>query len=208
MFIELVEALRCVHSHEESWLVASIDVMRERSIVSGSLGCPVCGARYPIVDSVADFTEGAPAGQGDQSELSDEQLAIRAGAFLGLSDATGLIVLAGDWARGAADLARVTHVRIVCVNPPDGVRESSSVCLTRAADTFPVGAGGCVGVALDSSATPDAVGSAAQSLQPGGRLIAPASVGRPAVIREIASDSSYWVGEKPPELTSLRKASR
>ena len=57
MFIEVVGSLRCVHEHELSWLVASAYRMEDRHVVSGELGCHVCGARYPVEDGVADFRE-------------------------------------------------------------------------------------------------------------------------------------------------------
>ena len=55
MFLELVDSLRCVRTHEDSWLIARADELVDRHIVQGELGCPVCEARYPIRDGVADF---------------------------------------------------------------------------------------------------------------------------------------------------------
>src|SRR6476620_4400515 len=67
MFIELVDALRCPNTHEESWLVASADRMEARHIVSGSLGCPICKSEFPIRDGVVDFRtagKGGPSADG------------------------------------------------------------------------------------------------------------------------------------------------
>ncbi|MGH7648269.1 MAG: hypothetical protein ACREND_09140, partial [Gemmatimonadaceae bacterium] len=59
MFIEIVDAFRCTRPHELTWLVASADRLEDRDIITGELGCPVCGARYPIVAGVADFRDDA-----------------------------------------------------------------------------------------------------------------------------------------------------
>ena len=48
MHSEMVDTLRCLSVHEESWLVAAADETEGRHIMRGLLGCPVCHARYPI----------------------------------------------------------------------------------------------------------------------------------------------------------------
>jgi uncharacterized protein YbaR (Trm112 family) len=205
LFIELVESLRCVREHEQSWLVATITQMRERSILTGSLGCPVCTAEYPIVDGVADFSGGSSFGEAPRSSYSDDEVAMRAGAFLGLGDTSGTVVLMGDWARGAASLTRVAQVRAICVNAGSDIVESEAVALVRTGAVLPLGAGACVGIALDRTID---LAAAVNCLQPGGRLVAPANVAAPPGINILASDDSYWVGEKAPELTPLGKARR
>ena len=194
-----------MRAHEESWLVAAITTMRDRSIITGSLGCPVCSAEYPIADGVADFSEGLAIREPSKSSYSDDEVAMRAGAFLGLGDSGGRVVLVGDWARGAASLTRVAQVRAICVNAGLAITESESVALVRAGEILPLGAGACAGVALDRAMDSASV---VKSLQPGGRLVAPAEVKAPAGITILASDDSYWVGEKAPELTPLGKARR
>jgi hypothetical protein len=61
MFIELVDALRCLHEHEESWLVAAVERFEGRYIDRGSLGCPVCRTQYRIDRGAADFRGTAAA---------------------------------------------------------------------------------------------------------------------------------------------------
>jgi hypothetical protein len=55
VFIPLVDSLRCIAGHEETWLVASIERSDERDIRRGFLGCPICFAEYPIRDGIAYF---------------------------------------------------------------------------------------------------------------------------------------------------------
>ena len=75
MFIELIDALRCVQPHEPTWLVASIERAEGRYIERGVLGCPICRAEYPVIDGVADFrvrseTRGAGCGSDGREEGS------------------------------------------------------------------------------------------------------------------------------------------
>ncbi len=59
MHVDLVEALRCPRGHEESWLVAATDVVIERRIIRGTIGCPVCGAEWRIEEGELDFDAAA-----------------------------------------------------------------------------------------------------------------------------------------------------
>ena len=57
MFIELLDLLRCINVHEETWLVASLRAISNRFVLDGTLGCPICHAEYRIKKGIADFTE-------------------------------------------------------------------------------------------------------------------------------------------------------
>lgn len=209
MFIELVEVLRCIREHDESWLVAAIDVQRERSIRKGTLGCPVCGAEYPISDGVAEFS--AMAARAEEPPASGEtaaETAMRAGGFLGLADATGVVVLGGSWCIGATALSEGTNVRVIAANAPRGVDESASVALVGIADIIPVGAGSCAGIALDGSFNAAAISSAQRAVRAGGRMVGPKAIRPPEGWTVLAEDGSWWVGQKPPEVTTLRRGNR
>ena len=208
MFIELVEVLRCIREHDESWLVASIDELRERSIQRGTLGCPVCGAEYPIASGIADFSGGASRNVVEGSDRDAGDIAARAGGFLALAGVSGVVVLGGDWTRGAELLSQATDVRIVAANSPDDVRETASVAFVTIADSIPLGAGSCAGVALDDSFSAAAAESARRVVRAGGRIVGPKSISPPAELTILADDGSWWVGEKPPEVTSLRRGNR
>ncbi len=208
MFIELVEVLRCIREHDESWLVASIDEMRDRSIRAGTLGCPMCGAWYAIVDGVADFAEGkalVPTGAGTYDPTD---VAMRAGGLLDLGESSGIVVLGGSWAIGAAPLTSATNVRVIAVNPPQAVDEGASIALVRAGDVLPVGEASCVGIAIDESFGETALASALRRLAPGGRIVAPLRLAPPPSVSVLARDDRWWVGEKAPEVISLRRGSR
>jgi len=58
VFIELIDHLRCINAHEDTWLVASFKTVTNRFVLEASLGCPSCSAQYSIYEGVADFTAG------------------------------------------------------------------------------------------------------------------------------------------------------
>jgi uncharacterized protein YbaR (Trm112 family) len=208
VYIELVELLRCIRGHEESWLVAAIDELSERSIRKGKLGCPICGAEYPIVDGIADFSGAASPIALDEPELGAEEIALRAGAFLGLTEATATIVLGGSWSVASAPLAGSVGARVIAANAPEGAVESPSVAQIKMSTAIPLAAGSCDGVALDATFGAEAFLSAQKILRPGGRIVGPKTVRPPDGLAIIAEDESWWIAEKPPEITPLRRGNR
>ena len=66
MHIDIVDVLRCLTPHEDTWLVASIDSWSGRHILAGTLSCPVCHAVYTVSAGVADFSgeQAGPAAKG------------------------------------------------------------------------------------------------------------------------------------------------
>lgn len=210
MFIEIVDAFRCTRPHELTWLVASADRLEDRDIIAGELGCPVCGARYPIVDGVADFRDAAakttaPLPARPPADASDR--AVRAAALLGLTEPGGLVVLAGSWGDLAHDVAAlVEQVHVLAVDPSAHVSSGYGVSVARAGDMLPLRPDTVRGVCLDAShARMTFIESAVAALRPSGRLLAPAAAPLPAGIIERARDAHDWLGEKH-ELTSLARA--
>ena len=100
MFIELVDSLRCVNVHEDTWLVAAVARMDGRHIVDGTLGCPLCRREYPIRDGVGWFVDPDSArGSARLTPLSasaPEARVMRAAALLGRQGATDRAALASS----------------------------------------------------------------------------------------------------------------
>jgi len=72
VFIELIDILRCINAHEDTWLVASFKTVTNRFVLEASLGCPSCSAQYTIYEGVADFTAGVWAYAAQElSEMAD-----------------------------------------------------------------------------------------------------------------------------------------
>ena len=193
MFIELVDALRCPHAHVESWLVVASSRTQARHILDGVLGCPVCRAEYPIVDGVADFSEGRPVVTTSRTPPSGEQ-ATRLAAFLGLGDATGFATLVGDWGTHAYELRDVVECPILLVDPPAAIVAAPGLSIIRTSGrALPIATGASRGVAVDVA---ERVDEAARVTKVKGRLVAPADAPLPADVRELARDDELWVGER------------
>jgi uncharacterized protein YbaR (Trm112 family) len=201
VFSELVESLRCVRAHEPAGLVAIAGRTVERDIVRGTLGCPNCGAEYPIVDAVADLRDGAagPPLPPAKSRPADA-LAVRAGALLGLEDPRGLVVLTGAWTVAAPELAAIAEpVRVLALDAAPGVASGAGVSLARTAGTVPLRDGSARGIALDAAhCDPGYLASAAAAIASRGRLVAPVACPVPLGFTELARDAQDWVAEKGP----------
>ncbi|MEO8624566.1 MAG: Trm112 family protein [bacterium] len=194
MFIELVDALRCPESHEESWLVAAATRMESRHIVDGTLGCPVCKAEYPIRDGVADFRRGrgqVPA----QAAQPDGELAMRLAALLDLADSQGFAVLLGTWGSQAAELSAIAETPLILVDPPEGVIGAPGISVVLSDGEIPLAVGTARAMAIDA-AEPARVASAVRATRQRGRVLGPVAVALPDGVKELVRDASVWVGER------------
>jgi uncharacterized protein YbaR (Trm112 family) len=217
VFIELVGSLRCVHAHQLSWLVVSAYRMEERDIVSGELGCHVCGARYPIEDGVADFRElgseteasperlpGAPPQPDPPYGAAPTELALRAAALLGLTSPGGAVVLAGQWSAAAEPLSSgevAERVHVLALDPIADLRSGNGVSIALTGRRPPLRPATVRGIALDGShSDPSYVASAAESLRPAARLLAPVSAPLPPGLAELTRDEHFWLASKGREV--------
>jgi uncharacterized protein YbaR (Trm112 family) len=212
VFIELLDLLRCINAHEDTWLVASFKTVSNRFVIDGTLGCPTCSAKYPITSGVADFAAGADVPRHKAgawgSTLEREELATRAGAFLNVTEPGTTVVLGGTWASASQELSLMSEARVLALNPPSGVEESETVGLLLVGSQIPVAPGSVLGVALDSSFPPEIVASAVKAIRPGGRIVGPTEIPPPAELLVLAHDESYWVAEKAPDVIKLSRAGR
>lgn len=207
MFIELVDSLRCLNDHEESWLVAAVVRFEGRYIDEGSLGCPVCRAEYHIERGAADFRGLGAAGQApddsghleesdrSHADQADEVLRIR--ALLDLSEAGGTIALAGQAATLASAIEDEADVHVLVVNPGAAAehRAGQSTLLVR--DRIPLARGSLRGAVVgEDRATPAMLGGLASALRVGGRLVAPVATQLPFGVEELARDDRQWVAVK------------
>ena len=215
MFIELVDSLRCLNAHEDTWLVAAVTRMDGRRIVEGQLGCPQCRREYPIRDGIGWFTDPG-SGQGwphltrRPSPAADDRV-MRAGALLGLTDAGGIVVLGGAWADCASSIAELGPTHVVTLNdlPPSDAPEPVSCLVVE--DKLPFATASIRAAALDDPRAAALLGSAADALRSRGRLVGPAGAAVPAGVIELARDAEHWVAERtvvaspPVTLRSTRR---
>ena len=211
MFIELVDALRCPASHEDSWLVVASHRLVARHVLDGTLGCPVCKAEYPIVDGVVDLSGGG-ALRGAASEPASAEEAMRLAAFLGLDDGLGFATLMGSWGAHALELRGLIECPIVLVDPPADIDATPGISIIRTAGPVPLAAGSTRGIAIDAEHLhAGRVTSAVRATKAKGRVVGPASLPLPAELRELARDERVWVGERETAGSApvmLQRASR
>jgi hypothetical protein len=200
VFIPLVDLLRCVRPHEETWLVASIDRAEQRDIIDGTLGCPICLAEYPIRDGVvyfaADAEEPAPVAPRDDD-------ALRLAAALDLVDARMVAVLHGGWGAHAPLVRGLSPAQLLLVNPPRGVMSGDGVSIV-VATTAPLAHAAVHAVAIDSIADDGMIQSLCASLRGDGRMLGRLAMGIPADLRELARDGQVWVARRRPEEVTSR----
>lgn len=200
MHSELVDTLRCLSVHEESWLVAASDETEGRHIMRGLLGCPVCHARYPIEHGIADFSNGArvPVALDGDDQGTDESAAVKLAAMLDLTDPSGYVILTGEWALLGAALREIVPVMVLAVNPhPDAVM-GDGVSGVTTLDRIPVAASSARAIAFDAGADPYGLDLAAAlgAVKPGGRVVANVAVDVPDDVAILARDSEHWVATR------------
>lgn len=189
MFIPLVDTLRCVRAHEDTWLVASIDRAEDRDIIEGTLGCPSCLAEYPIHGGVVQFDAQVSRPAYRQPSESD---VVRLAAALDLVDPRMTAVLHGSWGAYAPVIRGLSPVSLLLVNPPEGIASGDGVSIVLSA-TAPIAAASVNAVAVDDGADGPMIASLTRALRGGGRMVAPVGMALPADLIEITRDHELWV---------------
>lgn len=193
MFIELTDHLRCPAAHDESFLVLLPDVVENRQVRSGTLGCPICNATYPITDGVVHF--GAPAARQLVSPSAPPPVAGLA-AFLGLSGPGGYVAMVGDVASLARELvAAVPGVHIAAIDPPPGTLGSDRVSVLEA-PAIPVKARQLRGVILGNGfgAAPEWIAEGVRTVLPGLRVVGAGAAPAREDLQVLAAAEGWWVG--------------
>jgi uncharacterized protein YbaR (Trm112 family) len=192
MFIELTDILRCPADHEENVLVLLPDVVRDRQVQAGQLGCMDCGKVYPVREGVAEFIP-VPADVQRSERLSGPAVA----AFLGLGGPGGYVVMVGGagehWEAFAAE---TEGVHVLAVNPPPGVPGGRGVSLAQAA-SIPVKSRHLRGVVLGPGFASDVawVADAVRCLLPGLRVVGESETPSLPELEVLASADGVWVAQ-------------
>ena len=193
MFIELTDHLRCPRDHAEAYLVLLPDEVVNRGVRSGQLGCPVCGATYPVSEGVA-VLDAVPAPP-EQGLPSAEAIH----AFLGLTGPGGYVVLVGAAAAGWRELAALDPgVGFVALNPPAAVGDEPPILSVVRAARVPLKTRSVRGVVLGEPAgsDPEWAREAARVVLPGLRVT---GSGTPPDIRELellGTAGGWWVAAR------------
>lgn len=205
MHIELTEMLRCPEAHREDTMVLSTGEMIGRMVRSGLVGCSVCRKEFFIKDGVVDFVGSGAQGAG--SRKTPQRSAPRAllpapadlQALLDLSGPGGFVVLLGDAARFAADLAGLmAGIHFVGVNAPADTAELPVLSLLRASVGIPLRQSFARGVVVGAGlATAPWLGEAHRILLRGRRYLTLYDRAEiPVGLEQLATAKGLWVGEK------------
>lgn len=192
MFIELTDHLRCPADHPEQFLVLLPSRMEGRRVVTGELGCPVCGLVVLLADGIADWGD-APPSKG-RTALTAEAVA----AFLGLSGPGGYVALAGGVTVLAPALAPLLPgIRLILVNPPAGASESEEASVLRAT-SLPLKSGSLRGMVLgaDLAGASDWVEQGVRSVLPGLRVVVEGGEPPAVGVEVMARSGECWVGKR------------
>ena len=205
MFIEVIDQLRCVTPHEDSWLVATFLERDGRFIIEGALGCPICQREYRIHNGVAYFGNDV-ASQAAPSDDAPDPDPMAAAAFLDAAEGV-TIVLGGTWATTASAIVDMLPMRAFTMNAPQSVSETEHIIPLHSTEGIPLAPHSVRGIALDNAnATEANITTASKVLTPRGRLVVPAHIPVPTDMSELARDEHYWVAEKREALIPLRRA--
>ena len=192
MFIELTDHLRCPEDHPESFLVLLPDEVRERRVISGTLGCPVCGRVVPVADGRVDFGGGDQAAPGHpDTGLGAEGVAV----LLALSGPGGYVALVGAVGGIVERLAPLLEgIGIVLVNPPRCTTGENAAGVFSAG-RLPLKSSCLRGIVLSAAfARPDWVEAAARALLPGYRIVVEGGEAPVEFVEELARSPQAWVG--------------
>jgi uncharacterized protein YbaR (Trm112 family) len=193
VFLPLVDILRCVQAHADTWLVASITRAEGREVITGTLGCPICMAEYPIRDGVVYFGEGIARAAACRP---DEDEAVRLAAALDLTEPRVVAVLHGEWGAHAPILRGVSPAQLLLVNPPEGVTSGDGVSIVIA-ESAPFAYASVNAVAIGSGASDAMRGSLETILRGDGRMFGRIDTPIPPGFTELARDDEVWVAERP-----------
>jgi hypothetical protein len=204
MFVPLVDILRCVRPHDETWLVASIDRAEDRDIITGTLGCPICLAEYSIRDGVVYFASERPeahqSAHAAGASAPSEDDAMRLAAALDLTEARKIAVLHGTWAASAQLVRGVSPAQLLLVNGPANMVSGDGISIV-VAETAPLAQGSVDAVAVDASVSAAMIASLVRSLRGKGRMLGPSAVAVPDGLVEIARDEQGWVASLDVKVT-------
>lgn len=193
MFIELVDHLRCPADHEEQYLVLLPARIEDRWVREGSLGCPVCGREFQVVDGVFDTGDG-PVDPPAPSALDGAALA----ALTGLGGPGGYALLVGGAATEWAALSdAMPGVAIVTMNPDPSVIDGPGVSVLRGA-RLPIRSGSMRAVVLGPGYGDDAewVSDAMRVTLAGLRIIGEGAAPERTDLDILATAGGCWVGSK------------
>ena len=206
MHILLTDVLRCPRCGPRFGLILLADLVEERRVVSGRLGCPNCREAYPVAGGEPDLRvpggEPLPAAEPLPADL--REAAVRTAALLGLAEARGSVLLVGAGAELAEELASLLpEVEVVAgAGAPVGGAAPTAVNRVAGSRPLPFADASFRGVALFGASAAGLAEEGARVLAAPGRLLVEgAPAGTAALLagvglRVLLEQESIVVGER------------
>jgi uncharacterized protein YbaR (Trm112 family) len=174
MEVLLTERLVCPRCGPAFGLVLLADRVEGRRALEGSLGCPNCRDRFPVVEGFADL-RAPPRDPLPAAGLAsgDREGAMRVAALLGIASGPARVLLAGSLvglAQGIADI--VAELEVIALF--DGMAtgpERAGVTRMAAGPVLPFRTGSLQGLATSGDVVRRLLPEAARVTAPGGRLV-------------------------------------
>jgi uncharacterized protein YbaR (Trm112 family) len=169
--IQLTDVLTCPKCGPESGLIVRSDIMKDRRIIEGVLGCPQCETHYPIRGGVALL--GPPNLATETREAADpEQASIRMAALLGATEPLGFVLVLGPAASAVAPLARIMdNTEIIADAPSAPTASLDSVSRMTVGERLPFYSSRLRAIWLSGDAADRLLEEGARVLHPLGRLV-------------------------------------
>ncbi len=202
MRLELTEVLACPGCGPDHGLIAFVDQMDKRRIVTGRLDCPNCERQHPIRDGVVYLDGADPADVHDSGGTPETQdVAELAAALLGAPTGPELLLVGPGLpsvANSLADLRPLASV-LAYADPSAEPHERVFWIVPIPGAPLPLRSARLHGAVVMGTASIDPA-EAGRILVPGCRLViltpeAEAPVfSQVGPVRELAADSRAWVG--------------
>jgi uncharacterized protein YbaR (Trm112 family) len=206
MHLELVEYLRCPRPHTTGVLVAAADLIANRYVTEGTLGCPECLAEYAIADGITRFAEAAHDVNRDAA-AEGEDAALRLAAQLSASAGHTTFAVLGYSLTTIVAMREIVPARVLVLNAPqldavafptEQLQSASLVApigIAHCGDALPLAEAKFDGVAL-CHANDALLNSASSAVKTKGRLVAPIACDIPTGFQELVRDEHVWVAER------------
>jgi uncharacterized protein YbaR (Trm112 family) len=192
VFIELIDALRCPADHPPSTLVAALDKVVDRDVITGMLGCPVCRSEFQVADGELKIVTTAMPAPATRA-LNPDDDALRLAASLDLRHDTGFAILRGAWCALAERIVDIAPTHLVLLDPPLNTPRGLGRSIIHAGGTVPFAPSSAHAATVDDDERAYAL---ALAVRAGGRVVGPANLEIPATVKALVRDERWWVGEK------------
>jgi uncharacterized protein YbaR (Trm112 family) len=174
MFIVLTDVLACPRCGPESGLIVLADRLEERRVLEGSLGCPNCRETYAISGGLPDLRyPPAPPPEPEELPVSERGRGFQLAALLGVTAGPGLILLSGDAAPLAGEIASIVpDIGVLATGEFVSVmRDEPAVNRLLIGDVLPLRSRTVRALALTGSVTDRLLDEGVRVLVPGGRMV-------------------------------------